>query len=425
MVRIIMTPEKLEELARRMAQTAAQLRDLEGGFSRALSGLDWQARHQANIESQVNAARSYAKNLAEEAERLSRFLGERAAAFRQADAQGAEGLGATTQEYLRAAQNLLPKVGGLLSYMSAGRVATQKFLDLLGIRRYGPLAPWLKIGVLDQRYKFTKAVGKIGMGVGIVSDVLSADEINEKSIGVAVIRNVGEHALAAAVPGAAIVMAGNAMVQIVGTGLVLANQATIPLVATSTNMAEDLYASTGRLEAAFKRVDLSRITKGVSEIVYDVTIGVRINAIKDAWKEPNIQNLGRLFMALYPLTPVMPLTAQERQDVWQDVKKLGADVFDLAKGVPDLLSTIGSHTALVGAATISKAVQIMPIPDEWQHNIQQTCEAFIDFSVSHPITVDTLPEVADTIASALPLLGYPPNVSWVNSIQFTPVLATA
>jgi uncharacterized protein YukE len=101
MPRIQVVPEHLEGLSAQMSRAAGQLRDLEGRLGRALGGLDWQVRRQANVEGQVHAARRQALALADEAERLARFLTDRAAAFRQADAQGAESLGAATQAYLR------------------------------------------------------------------------------------------------------------------------------------------------------------------------------------------------------------------------------------------------------------------------------------------------------------------------------------
>jgi hypothetical protein len=428
-MRILVTPERLDDLSRQMTQAANELRDLEGRLGRALGSLDWEARQQANVEARVNAARRQAQNLAGEAEELARFLTDRAAAFRQADAQGAESLGATTQAYLRAARSILPQLDNLLAYMGAGRVATQKFLDLVGIHRYGSLAPWLKIGVLDQRYKFSRAVGAVGMGVGIAADILTADEINERTIGVAVIRNVGEYRIGAAVPHVAVALAGNAVVQLAGTGIVMANRAAIPLVATSKAMADDLGTSTDRLEAAFQRIDLSRITKDISEIVYDATIGPRINAIKAAWQEPNITNLGRLFMAINPAMPVVVTTPEETQTVWNDVTKLAGDTFDLLTGIPDLFFTAAQHGTVMTTAVVSKTVSLLPISDEWKTSVQHTCEYVIDYSVSHPVTIDSfvsgLLDARVTITSPIPLVGYPSGTSLANSLQFTPVLVTA
>mgnify|MGYP000072065596 CR=1 FL=1 len=428
MPRIQVVPEHLEELSVQMSQTASALRSLEAGLGRALSGLDWEARQQVNVEARVHAARTHAQRLAADAERLARYLTERAAAFRQADAQGAELLGATTQAYFTA-RRILSYVGTLLAYMGAGRVATQKFLDLLGIYRYHPLAPWLKIGVLDQRYKLSKAVGAMGVGVGIAGDILTADEINEKTIGVAVIRNVGEYAIGTVSPPFAIAMAGNAMIQLAGTGIVMANRAAIPLVATSKAMADDLGTSTDRLEAAFQRIDLSRITKDISEIIYDTSIAPRLNAIQAAWREPNITNLGRLFEALNPAALVVATTPEEVQTVWKDITKLGGDTFDLLKGIPDCFFAVAQHSTAVGTAFVSKTVSLLPISDEWKTSVQHTCEYVIDYSVSHPVTIDSfVRELLDarvTITSPLPLVGYPPGTSLANSIQFTPVMATA
>jgi hypothetical protein len=99
-MRILVTPERLDDLSRQMTQAANELRDLEGRLGRALGSLDWEARQQANVEAQVNAARHQAQNLAGEAERLARFLTDRAAAFRQADAEGAQSLGDAVRPYI-------------------------------------------------------------------------------------------------------------------------------------------------------------------------------------------------------------------------------------------------------------------------------------------------------------------------------------
>jgi len=99
-MRILVTPERLDDLSRQMTQAANELRDLEGRLGRALGGLDWQVRRQANVEGQVHAARRQAQNLAGEAEGLARFLTDRAAAFRQADAEGAQSLGDAVRPYI-------------------------------------------------------------------------------------------------------------------------------------------------------------------------------------------------------------------------------------------------------------------------------------------------------------------------------------
>lgn len=103
MVRILVVPERLQGMSHQMAQVASFLRDLDGRLGRAVGGLDWEVRQQANIEGQVQAARSQARALAERAEAMARFLSERAAAFQQADADGVQHLGAVMTSYLHPA----------------------------------------------------------------------------------------------------------------------------------------------------------------------------------------------------------------------------------------------------------------------------------------------------------------------------------
>ena len=105
-MRIVVIPDLLEDRAQQMAQSAAQLYDIDGRLSRALGALDWEARQKANVEGLVNAARSRAQHLAGEAERLARFLTDRASAFRQADAQGVQSLEAVIQKYHSALHSL-------------------------------------------------------------------------------------------------------------------------------------------------------------------------------------------------------------------------------------------------------------------------------------------------------------------------------
>lgn len=87
MTRILVVPERLHDLSRQMNQAAGELHNLEGHLGRALGGLDWQVRQQANAEGRVHAARSQARALAEQAETMARFLSERATAFQEADNQ--------------------------------------------------------------------------------------------------------------------------------------------------------------------------------------------------------------------------------------------------------------------------------------------------------------------------------------------------
>ncbi|MBO9345841.1 MAG: hypothetical protein J7601_08985, partial [Chloroflexi bacterium] len=105
-MRIVVIPDLLEDRAQQMAQSAAQLYDIDGRLSRALGALDWEARQKANVEGLVNAARGRARDLAGEASRLARFLTDRASAFRQADAQGVQSLEAVIQKYHSALHSL-------------------------------------------------------------------------------------------------------------------------------------------------------------------------------------------------------------------------------------------------------------------------------------------------------------------------------
>ncbi|MGQ9601024.1 MAG: WXG100 family type VII secretion target, partial [Anaerolineae bacterium] len=84
-MRILVYPERLLDLSRQIGQEAAHLREIEGRLGRALGGLDWSVRQQANVDGWVYDARNRARALAERAEGIARFLVDRAQAFQQAD----------------------------------------------------------------------------------------------------------------------------------------------------------------------------------------------------------------------------------------------------------------------------------------------------------------------------------------------------
>lgn len=422
MVRILVVPERLYELGRQMSQAANDLRSLDGHLGRVLGGMDWQVRQQANIEGQVQAARSQARALAERAEAMARFLSERAQAFQEADSRSAQDLDAAVRGLLTAIRGLFPQASLILSYMTAGRTNMQRFLDLLGIRRYGPFAPWLKIGVLDQRYKLSRTLSKVGVGVGIVSDILTADRIDEETVSVAVIRNIGEYGLGSMIPPVGIVLAGNALFQLTGAGIVMISRLTTPVLATSQAMAEDLNTSADRLEAALKRVDLGRITKDISEVVYDLTLKPRFDAIKAAWEHPNLKNLASLTMALGSPTP--PPSPESLKEAGRDTKKLVSDLFDFTLGIPDLAFSLASHTAATGVAFVSKVSTTLPLPAEWKDAVTQSCEQVIDRLVPHPVRTESIWQNLEMLLPSSPP-GEPTPLSWANSLQFTPVTVKA
>lgn len=99
MVRILVTPERLNDLSRQMSQGAAQLRDIDSQLGRTLNGLNWEVRQQIKIEGQVQSARQQARQMAEQADVLARYLSERATAFEQADSRSSAEWDASIQRF--------------------------------------------------------------------------------------------------------------------------------------------------------------------------------------------------------------------------------------------------------------------------------------------------------------------------------------
>lgn len=88
-MRIRVLPESLRDLAAQCQRAAQELNDLQTFLGRAWIELDWEVRQSQDLEQRVAQARRQALALAEEVGLLARFLLDRAAAFEEADQEGA------------------------------------------------------------------------------------------------------------------------------------------------------------------------------------------------------------------------------------------------------------------------------------------------------------------------------------------------
>jgi hypothetical protein len=115
-MRIVVIPERLQQLGSQMQQVGSQLRALDGRLGSATAGLSWEARSRANIDGSASQARSRARNLAEQAENLGRFLGARAQAFNDADRQGVNGMAQVAVGYAAMQRDWLEGPGAVHSF---------------------------------------------------------------------------------------------------------------------------------------------------------------------------------------------------------------------------------------------------------------------------------------------------------------------
>ncbi|MGB9873024.1 MAG: C39 family peptidase [Anaerolineae bacterium] len=87
-MRILVTPERLEELAGQFQQASGGLMEVGHRCQGALASLDWEARQKAGVEGEVQAALRQARALAEQVEALARLLQDAARRFAEADRPG-------------------------------------------------------------------------------------------------------------------------------------------------------------------------------------------------------------------------------------------------------------------------------------------------------------------------------------------------
>jgi len=224
MPRIQVIPEHLEGLSAQISRAAGQLRDLEGRLGRALGGLDWQVRRQANVEARVNVARRQALALADEVERLARFLTDRAAAFRQADARGAQSLGDAVRPYITpptpvpvptpapeqeetptppAFEKVIEMLDNLLKpidWVSNSKSASRTFDRVL--ENIGRLLNALtgQRGHIKMMRQFSDFLKGSSQGVGFLSNLLDARQMQQYFSGQLTNAQIAETAIKALVP---------------------------------------------------------------------------------------------------------------------------------------------------------------------------------------------------------------------------------
>jgi len=141
-MRILVVPETLRAQAVQLRQAALQLEELHQQVQRAYANLDWEARGQTQVEILFIQVRRQALALQEEAERLARFLLERADAFERADADGSTALAQTMAALpiLRAiAETTLP----LATIFPTGRA--ESYTRLGALLSGTPLAPLIHL----------------------------------------------------------------------------------------------------------------------------------------------------------------------------------------------------------------------------------------------------------------------------------------
>lgn len=101
-MRIRVIPSEMRALTAQWQQVAFSLDEVRLQIQRAWSGLDWDVRQNIALEVLVIQAQRQVMILIDEAERLGRFLDERAFAFDQADEDGSARLAQTSGAWIAA-----------------------------------------------------------------------------------------------------------------------------------------------------------------------------------------------------------------------------------------------------------------------------------------------------------------------------------
>lgn len=179
-MRILVLPSELRALALQWRMTARSLEEISLRLRSAWSGLDWEVKQQAALEALWIQALRQAGVLTDEAERLARFLDERAAAFEQADSEGASRLAYVSGTWLAS-------LGGTAALVSPAwmRFPSDRTSGYLQLGRF--LAPGgapasavpVQVEAWERRalaeFVFDAALDRLG--VGLLKDVIDVTSL--------------------------------------------------------------------------------------------------------------------------------------------------------------------------------------------------------------------------------------------------------
>ena len=132
-MRIRVTPDLLRGTAAFFRRSRDRMDEVYLTIRRAWDALDWEIRREAALEARVVQAKRQALTLRDEAERLRRFLEERATAFDQADQEGTIALGQAFLRWTAKAYPLLPtSLSAYLTFPERRVQVWERLRDSLG-----------------------------------------------------------------------------------------------------------------------------------------------------------------------------------------------------------------------------------------------------------------------------------------------------
>jgi len=250
------------------------------------------------------------RELALQGRDLGEWVHEVGIKFRDADARGTP---RDLQKYHDIA-NLIKDLNNNRTIVRQGFIEVGRLLNAIlgpGYRKmmeefYSNLAGLVPYrGAVDDFLRSKAVKGKltvIGLGLSIWQDVAEGEYEGDiaKIVGVNILDTALTAGIAATQVGAVVLLV-NSVIQVTGNLQVAVQRAVAPLLSQDRQIQDHLREDADRAEDALEKADLGKVTKELSETVYDVYIGSQLekaalirDALEEARRDPSYENLLRL-----------------------------------------------------------------------------------------------------------------------------------
>ena len=268
---------------------------------------------------------------------------------------------------------------GLDAGAGAGGITTPGgiSLDDLAFGGKGMLGLWKIIEEMGLGSLLGKNLENIlGPGLGILFEgVTNPDGDWFESFGSAAMTEL----VGMAFPPVAIAVAGSDVLQLLGRVSSVADAWANGLIGATPMITSSLDAISGRFYGNIERLDLGALIEPLGDAAYHMTITPYVEASGDTWNNPNLANFLRLGQTITsPPGMGFMFSPDAQQGVLDGLGDFAHQAGQFVYGVADMPASIIDRGLAQATAGYMRYADILPIPDAWNHAIDNGAGWFID-----------------------------------------------
>ncbi len=231
-----------------------------------------------------------------------------------------------------------------------------------------------------ERLGLSSSLGLLGPGFGTLFEgIKNLDDNWYESFGSAAIAKFGAYAVGLRFPPVAIALAVSDVVQLLGRASSVADAWANGLISATPAITSNLDAISGRFYGNIERMSLGSLIEPLGDAAYHMTITPYVEAIGDTWNNPNLANFLRLGQTIAsPPGMGFMFSPDAQQGVLDGLGDFAHQAGQFVYGVADMPASIIDRGLAQATAGYMRYVDILPIPDAWNHAIDNGAGWFID-----------------------------------------------